>query len=158
MKRITSMRVDVRYPENFPLKGWDKAMFGIRVSRMFRQGWISICDLDECRESLGLGEADKKARALIFRSCTAAISRNCRWKKVMWRCGGFFANPGRASGRGPVHDGRMRGSEGPHGQTGAAQLTTVIRLRREAHPRWSPYVIPLIALQYLQHCPMCDKC
>ena len=66
MKKIKSMAVEVKYPENFPLKGWDKALFGIRVSSMFKQGWVSISDLDDWRKSAGLGEAvnetDKKAR------------------------------------------------------------------------------------------------
>ncbi|AJZ57170.1 hypothetical protein OI25_7404 [Paraburkholderia fungorum] len=69
MKKIKSMRVEVKYPPNFPLKGWEKALFGIRVSGMFKRGYISITDLDEYRDSIGRGksgepdnDADKKTR------------------------------------------------------------------------------------------------
>ena len=56
------MKIKISYPPEFPLSGWDKAIFGIRVQNMFRDKWFSVCSLDDCRKSLGLQDSDHALR------------------------------------------------------------------------------------------------
>lgn len=56
------MRIEITYPHDFPLTGWDKAMFGVRVAGMFKQRWLAANTLDSCRKSAGLGEGPKQLR------------------------------------------------------------------------------------------------
>lgn len=50
------MHVSIKYPDEFPLKGWNKGIFGLRVAGMFRSKYIDICALDACRKQLKLDE------------------------------------------------------------------------------------------------------
>lgn len=56
------MKVKISYPPEFPLSGWDKAIFGIRVQNMFRDKWFSVCSLDDCRKSVGLQDSEDALR------------------------------------------------------------------------------------------------
>lgn len=56
------MQVKITYPSEFPLSGWDKAIFGIRVQKMFKRSWFDICTLDDCRKSVGLQDSEDALR------------------------------------------------------------------------------------------------
>lgn len=56
------MQVEITYPPEFPLSGWEKAIFGIRVGNMFRESSFNVCALDDCRESAGLQDPERALR------------------------------------------------------------------------------------------------
>ncbi|MFZ6774588.1 hypothetical protein ACO0LB_17935 [Undibacterium sp. SXout7W] len=51
------MLVSIKYPGDFPLKGWDKGIFDIRVTGMFRRKYVDICTLQVCRKQIKLEDA-----------------------------------------------------------------------------------------------------
>lgn len=56
------MHVKINYPDRFPLQGWDKGIFGIRVTSMFTRKYLSVNTLDDCRKSAGFVESNDALR------------------------------------------------------------------------------------------------
>jgi hypothetical protein len=46
------MHITIKYPDDFKLHGWDRAIFAIRIANMFRHDWVDVCALDACRSKI----------------------------------------------------------------------------------------------------------